>query len=196
VSGAAGAVVNGQFYVIDGSGPGGKPPPQVYDPVTNSWSYKAPDPIIRANTSVGAINNKIYVAEGWINADSNRPTTALRIFDPVSNTWGIGKSSLVPRGGAASAVINGKLYVVGGSKNGNKLQLNNLEIYDPVKDKWSSGAPMPVASAGSGAAPNGKFYVVVDLFVQQTLIPERCRYTIRRQTNGQAAALCQLRETE
>src|SRR5205814_1512973 len=76
VAGAAGAVVNGQFYVIDGSGGGIKPPPQVYDPAANTWSYRAADPIVRANTSVGVINNKIYVAEGWINADSNSATQA------------------------------------------------------------------------------------------------------------------------
>ena len=157
---ASGAVVNGQFYVIDGSGPGGKPPPQVYDPVANSWSYKAPDPIIRANASAAVINDKIYVAEGWLNADSNRATQALEIYDPATNTWTAGKQSTVARGGAASAVINGKLYLAGGSKNGSKVELKDLEIYDPVKDKWSSGAPMPMPTAGSGFALNGKFYVV------------------------------------
>jgi hypothetical protein len=84
------AVFGGQLYVLDG---GGMPAPQVYDPVADSWSFKAADPVVRANPSVGVINNKIYVAEGWINSDSNRATQALEIYDPVANSWTAGKSS-------------------------------------------------------------------------------------------------------
>jgi hypothetical protein len=117
------AIFGGQLYVFDG---GGMPTPQVYDPVADSWSFKAADPVVRANTSVGVINNKIYVAEGWINSDSNRATQALEIYDPVANSWTAGKSSQIARGGPASAVINGKLYLTGGSKNGGRVQPKDL----------------------------------------------------------------------
>jgi len=160
VAAAGGAAVNGLFYVMDGSGVGGRLPPQVYDPVADSWSNKRNDPVRRANTSVGVINDQIYVAEGWINADSNNPTNKLEVYDPVSNTWSNRKSSGIARGGAASAVINGKLYLAGGSSNGGSTQFRNLEIYDPVINRWSQGARMPKATEGTGDALNGKFYVV------------------------------------
>jgi len=65
----------GKLYVLDGSsGNGIEPPLQIYDPATGSWTIKAPDPVYRAAVSVGVINNKIYIAEGWLNSDSNSPT--------------------------------------------------------------------------------------------------------------------------
>ena len=59
-------------------------------------------------------------------------------------------------------MINGKWYLVGGSKNGGRVLCRTLEIYDPVRNKWSTGAPIPIDASGSaiGAALNGKLYVV------------------------------------
>lgn len=163
VAEAGGAVVKGRFYVMDGSGGGGRPAPQVYDPATDRWSNRAADPIMRANTAVGVINNQIYVAEGWINADANNPTNALEVFNPARNSWTTKTSSSVARGATASAVINGKLYVTGGNNGGTAI-FKTLEIYNPVTDTWSVGAPMPVATGGTGTALKGKFYIVGGTF--------------------------------
>jgi len=63
---ASGVAVGGKFYVIDsGAGYGVPLPLKVYDPVAESWSLKASDPVLRGETAAGVINNKIYVAEGW-----------------------------------------------------------------------------------------------------------------------------------
>ena len=56
---AAGVAFNGKFYVIDGATGSGISAPQVYDPLTDSWSFTTPDPVSRAETSAGAIGNKI-----------------------------------------------------------------------------------------------------------------------------------------
>jgi hypothetical protein len=158
VFGASGITFNGQLYVIDG---GGMPAPQVYDPVSNSWSFKAPDPVVRALASAGVINNKIYVAEGWLNSDSNTPTTALGIYDPATNSWTTGAPSQLARGNAASAVIGSKLYITGGRASCCSNEFATLEIYDSLANSWSTRAPIPLAAEGSaGVALNGKFYVV------------------------------------
>jgi hypothetical protein len=70
----AGAVVGGKFYVMNAAGPAGISAPRVYDPVTDSWSTGAPDGLGRSTVNAGVINDKIYVAEGWTNSDSNNPT--------------------------------------------------------------------------------------------------------------------------
>jgi hypothetical protein len=106
VYGPSGVAFGGKFYVIDGADNGengGVAPPQVYDPITDSWSFKATDPVRRAETVVGVINNKIYVAEGWagqFGSDSNAPTTALEIYDPATDSWTAGAPSLDARGEA------------------------------------------------------------------------------------------------
>ncbi len=167
---ASGVAFGGEFYVIDGyntSGTWPMAPPQVYDPIANSWSFKAADPVPRAETAAGVINDKIYVAEGWIQSDSNNPTTALEIYDPATDTWTAGAPSLVARGVSASGVINGRLYITGGRGThwnglpGSGGESPTLEIYDAVTNTWSTGAPLPVAcDFPVGAAINGKFYVV------------------------------------
>ena len=95
---ASGVAFGGQFYVIDsGAGYGVPLPLKVYDPVTDSWSLKAVDPVLRGETAAGVINNKIYVAEGWggqYGSDSNVPLTALEIYDPATDSWTAGAPSL------------------------------------------------------------------------------------------------------
>jgi N-acetylneuraminic acid mutarotase len=161
---ASGVASGGKFYVIDGSNGGWPgPSPQVYDPIANNWSFKAADPVTRAETAVAAINNKIYVAEGWIQSDSNNPTTALEIYDPATDSWTAGAPSVVARGLSATAVIGGKIYITDGYSGfyQNPGGIATLEIYDTNTNTWSTGAPIPVATSGAvGAALNGKFYVV------------------------------------
>jgi N-acetylneuraminic acid mutarotase len=106
---ASGVAYGGRFYVVDGAPT--TVAPQVYDPVTNSWSLKTADPVSRADAAAGVIGNKIYVAEGWIQSDANNATTALEIYDPAMDSWTAGTSSLVPRGTSATAVVGGKLYI-------------------------------------------------------------------------------------
>jgi hypothetical protein len=161
---ASGVAMGGKFYVIDGYDSAGTWPsahPQVYDPIANSWSFKAADPVPRAEVAAGVINNKIYVAEGWINSDSNNPTSALEIYDPATDSWTAGAPSLVARGWSATAVIGGKIYITGGTTYWQNPGIATLEIYDPNINTWSTGAPIPVAPKGAvGAALNGKFYIV------------------------------------
>ena len=161
---ASGVAFGGKFYVVDsGAGYGVPLPLKVYDTVTDSWSLKAADPVLRGETSAGVINNKIYVAEGWdgqYGSDSNHPTNALEIYDPATDSWAPGRPSLIARGLSASAVIDGKLYVAGGTAAG-YTNFADLEIYDASTNSWSTGASLAnqQTSAG-GAALNGKFYVI------------------------------------
>jgi len=107
---ASGVAFGGQFYVIDsGAGYGVPLPLKVYDPVTDSWSLKAVDPVLRGETAAGVINNKIYVAEGWggqYGSDSNVPLTALEIYDPATDSWAIRAPMPTARSGLNSAGID------------------------------------------------------------------------------------------
>jgi hypothetical protein len=109
---ASGVAFGGKFYVIDsGSGYGVPLPLKVYDPVTDGWSLKAADPVLRGQTAAGVINNKIYVAEGWdgqFGSDANSPTNALEIYDPATDSWTAGTPSLIARGLSATAVLWGQ----------------------------------------------------------------------------------------
>ena len=83
------AALNGLLYVFGGNSDSAPAiaTPEVYDPVTDSWILGAPDSILRTSMSVQAINNRIFVAEGWIDSNSATPTNALGIYDPATTTW-------------------------------------------------------------------------------------------------------------
>lgn len=53
-----------------------------------------------------------------------------------------------------SAKVNSKLYVIAGFKAGLKIS-NELEIYDPVNNTWSLGAPIPIGVTHMGIAVVG-----------------------------------------
>jgi hypothetical protein len=56
------------------------------------------------------------------------------------------------QGLAATAGADGRLYAVGGDNLG---ALNRLEIYDPARDQWTPGAPMPTPRNSMGVARGG-----------------------------------------
>ena len=94
------ACQNGQLDVVE-----------AYDPVTNSWTLKAPAPTRRTDGVAGAINGIIYVAGGY-NGTVAVPT--VEAYDPVSNTWSTKAPLPTPRLLSVGVVSGGKFYVIGG----------------------------------------------------------------------------------
>ena len=59
-----------------------------------------------------------------------------------------------------SAVLDGKIYVIGGFEKGHSTT-SDVEVYDPVANKWATAAPLPQPLDHIAAASfDGKLYVV------------------------------------
>ena len=60
----------------------------------------------------------------------------------------------VPRNQHSIAELNGKIYIIGGQFNHDSQQLDQtmVDIYDPERDAWSEGPPLPVAHSHSEGA--------------------------------------------
>ena len=56
-------------------------------------------------------------------------------------------------------LLNDRIVVVGGEAPSGTF--NQVEIYDPAADRWSTAAPMPTARHGLGAAVVGNRMVVI-----------------------------------
>jgi N-acetylneuraminic acid mutarotase len=114
---------------------------QVYDPATDSWSFKAAIPTPTGDYSSAVIDNKIYVIAG-----GGGPSNRTQIYDTITNTWTTGKPLPVAERNAGAAATTGvnapkRLYIIGGKSvgdNGNSLN----QIYDPQTDNWTLGANM------------------------------------------------------
>ncbi len=104
------------------------------------------------------VNDKIYVVGGSSFNTQNAmfdvyDTT--EVYDPQSNSWFTAAPVPNPISGYASAVADNKIYVIGGiklpSSGSSDSAFDTNLIYDPAPDKWTSGAPIPVAVGGAVA---------------------------------------------
>ncbi len=80
---AAVGVINGKIYVAGGEGTPSQRELEVYDPVANTWTVKAPMSVPRNHTAGGVINGKFYVVGGR----AGPSTDALEVYNPQTNTW-------------------------------------------------------------------------------------------------------------
>ncbi len=166
----ASEVVAGRWYLIGGLG-GVESVVQVFDPVTNSWSFGPDLPLGVGSAATAAIGGIIYLA-GGIAGDS---TTRLAFkLDPITGTW----SSIAPmpraRNHAASGTDGTRFYVFGGRGPGsgdrNELAngFNDVQVYNPATDRWlvsgEAGGPaaLPLSRGGMGKAVyvDGEFWVM------------------------------------
>lgn len=70
-------------------------------------------------------------------------------FDAIE--WQQAAPALAPRAETMSATIGNKLYVLGGF-DPSIVPTNDVSVYDPVLDSWTSLAPLPVTLTHSGTA--------------------------------------------
>jgi N-acetylneuraminic acid mutarotase len=168
-------VVDGKLYVIGGGSPINpwRPIPAtnynlVYDPETDSWSYLERMPTAVKNYASAVVDGKIYIIGGsnpWDFPDVS--LDLVQIFDPKTNQWSQGTPIPIGVSGAAAGATTGELapkriYVFGGSPMDPASEPCNLtQVYNPEKDVWSTGAPMPTSDRVFGVAViNDELYVI------------------------------------
>jgi subtilisin family serine protease len=62
---------------------------------------------------------------------------------------------------AGAAAIGNKIYVVGGYDSNTYKDINNLQIFDTLTEKWTQGKPVPITIYQPAVAvANGKLYVM------------------------------------
>ncbi|MCB0323257.1 MAG: IPT/TIG domain-containing protein [Bdellovibrionales bacterium] len=114
------------------------------------WTSGAKLPNGLGSTAGGVINSVLYLI-----GDGSSKTYA---YDIVTNQWHHDRAQRNFLGHShAAEVLDGKLYLIGGIGGNAEGQ---VQIYNPVSDSWSVGAPLPFAAGAlASAAINGKIYV-------------------------------------
>jgi hypothetical protein len=139
---AAAAGVNGILYVMGGlTNIGGVnvylASVEAYNPVTNTWTPKAPMPTARANLATVVVNGIIYAVGGW----NGTALATVEAYNPTTDTWTSAPSMPTARRAVAAGEVNGVLYAVGGVI-GSNTTLATVEAFTPV----ISGPPGPSGS--------------------------------------------------
>jgi len=153
-------VVNGKIYLIGGLVPDNRWPnvnvdvystykltdaTEAYDPETDTWETKAPMPKAASYYSSAVIDNKIYIFSDHVNQNDHTYHSLTQIYNPDTDTWSNGNPPPYAVDMAGSAAISNsdfkRIYIIGGRSS--SLQEAYNQIYDPVTDSWSIGAPLP-----------------------------------------------------
>jgi N-acetylneuraminic acid mutarotase len=135
---------------------------QAYNVATNSWTDKAPLPIVLYSTNgAGAIDGKIYVTGGLKN--NRGAVSKLYKYNPATNVWIQKRSMPGPGYSGVTGVINGQLYVLTGCY-GDGICDPFVPVafyrYNPATDRWTSLlTPSNAHREAVGGVIGGKFYV-------------------------------------
>jgi N-acetylneuraminic acid mutarotase len=148
------AVVDGKIYAFSNPAVSAGSPlgiGEMYDPITDTWTPKAPHPSPRQYLTAEAVNGKIYTFGG------NKNDNLTHEYDPITDNWTEKSSMPVMIDSPNSVVVNGKIFVVGGDNS------KTVWMYDPLVDIWQGPLdyeiPTPRALAAT-AEVNGRIYVI------------------------------------
>lgn len=141
----------------------------VFDPSTLAWTTGRPCPMARNSAAGAVLDGALWVAGG--RTVEGGGTGRLDRYDPVADRWDtLSPIPPSPRGGQqvggglAMAALGGRLAAFGGewfAPGGGGGVFAETWIYDPARDVWEEGAPMPVPRHGlAGAAVDGVIYAI------------------------------------
>jgi N-acetylneuraminic acid mutarotase len=140
-----------ELYSLMGIGPR-----KAWDDITNKvfvlhlssakWSEGRPVPGVGGRLGASAVGarNKIYVFGGYlVDGQGGELTVAdVNTYQPDEKRWYRAEDIPVPVDSAVIGLTHDRyIYLVGGrSKNG---PVNNVQVYDAVKNSWSQATPFP-----------------------------------------------------
>lgn len=138
-----------------------------YSPATDTWAKKRAVGIPRHSSGFGAVGGRIYTISGFLEGKpaAGQPalTGAVEEYNPATDTWRERASLPRPRLFAVGAGANGKLYAIGGVAQADSRMFHSryVDEYDPVLDRWSPKADIPIESrAYRVAVANEKIYLI------------------------------------
>lgn len=137
-------LLNGKIYAIGGDvGMQSSPAVERYDPAADKWILLPPLKHSREYFKAIVFDGKIYVFGG---SDGGTIVSSVEEYSPSTNTWTEKSPMPVPKMHFQTEVVDGKIYVIGGLNpvNGVSPAVNttSVEVYDPVKNKWSKKSHM------------------------------------------------------
>ncbi|RKH04282.1 kelch repeat-containing protein [Corallococcus carmarthensis] len=126
---------------------------EIYNPVTNSWSWCNSLPQVRiGHTATRLLNGKVLLT-GGAEFDTNGLSTPMHPveFDPSTNTWTTRTSPFVSRlNHQAFLLANGSVLLTGGIPIMGGT-FNEAELYNPATNTWSATAAPGWRTNAAGA---------------------------------------------
>ncbi|TPW21548.1 MAG: Kelch repeat-containing protein, partial [Elusimicrobia bacterium] len=148
---AAGAELDGRFYIVGGNAGSDLTTVDMFDPVVNAWFSRAGLLFPRNGMGAASVGGRLYAVAGYSGGD----VTNVESYDPAANQWTARAPLPVAAHNQAVAAAAGKIYAMGGDPP----TANNYE-YDPDADTWTARLALPTARGAAAAAVlEGKIYL-------------------------------------
>ena len=157
-------VCNGKIYLIGGLEKKGgtyydtdSNKNEMYDPLGNAWSEKAPLPSPRQTAAVATFENKIYVISGKFQFDDRNDVF---VYNPETDSWQTKTPMPETRFISGVAILKDKIVIVTGI-DGRDSKESKIFAYEPLKDRWHDLGKVPRNFMLAGVASLGdKFYIL------------------------------------
>ncbi len=157
----ASIALDGKIYIFGGGVTTEECTDEVYeyDPVTDTYTSKAPMPTGMCGMAVAELNGKIYLFGGYTEF-SSFISDAVFEYDVVNDAWTEMMAMPTARGYATASVMDGKIYVIGGSGTFFVAAKKDVEVFHPTLNEWSTATELPTELGGlTSHAVNGKIFV-------------------------------------
>ena len=153
---AAAAAVGSELFVIGGWTDVGQTPVDLvyaYDPIGNAWTQKTSMPTARGSPAAAVIGDEIYVVGG------NPGRQDFAVYDVAQDSWTTLPDMPTGRHHMGAAFVDGLFYAVGGRaiQLPQEVNVDTVEIFDPVAETWSAGPPLPRPRSGIAVAALGRY---------------------------------------
>jgi len=144
-------------------------PTQVYDLATDTWENRTAMPLWIYGYQANVVNDKIYVISGGKPSfySDTAASEVNYVYDPATDSWSQLAPIPIPVAGYASAVLDNKIYIIGGGTATTMVEnaTNIVQIYDPKKNQWTNGTPMPTGVYLAGACSTSGLYAPKRIYV-------------------------------
>src|SRR5262245_38324350 len=158
------AVANNKLYILGGFNINVGSTNQIWEfdpnaPAGSRWTQKTNTPVGIMYAPTCTINGIIYVGGASdFQAGAVIDTNNSFSFDPVANT--IGSIAAIPRatGETRALNFNGKMYVLGGGRVAPNPS-NEVDVYDPATNTWTTDVPFNNARRNFPADTDGTTHI-------------------------------------
>lgn len=111
-----------------------------YDIAIDKWQIKVVLPYKHFLVGAVTLANKIYILSDTVSNSKLSKSAVFEEYNPTDNTFRRLASLTPSRYDAAMSTLDGKIYVFGGWNYG---AIPNVDVYDPVSDKWERKRDIP-----------------------------------------------------
>nr|XP_060622168.1 kelch repeat and BTB domain-containing protein 12 [Anolis sagrei ordinatus]XP_060622170.1 kelch repeat and BTB domain-containing protein 12 [Anolis sagrei ordinatus] len=148
-----------------------------YSMEEDNWRTLAPLPVPLACPAAVTVKNRLYVMGGWTpqmdlpDDEPDRLSNKMLQYDPSHDKWTERAPMKYSKYRFSTAVVNNEIYVLGGigcvdrDRGQSRQCLDAVEIYNPDRNFWRDGPPMPSpllslrTNSTCAGAVEGKLYI-------------------------------------